>query len=79
MEKAFGLKIPREELFPAENIITNKDYVSNGKLTHLGIEELRKRMPHTDFTSFVDDPSISKIGDLFTVDVLVNFVESKLK
>jgi acyl carrier protein len=79
MEKAFGLKIPREELFPAENIITNKDYVSNGKLTHLGIEELRKRMPHTDFSSFVDDPSISKIGDLFTVDVLVNFVADKLK
>jgi len=79
MEKAFGLKIPREELFPAENIITNKDYVSNGKLTHLGIEELRKRMPHTDFTAFVDDPSISKIGDLFTVDVLVNFVADKLK
>ncbi|HAL45395.1 MAG: acyl carrier protein [Planctomycetes bacterium GWF2_42_9] len=79
MEKAFGLKIPREELFPAENIITNKDYISNGKLTHLGIEELRKRMPHTDFNAFVDDPSISKIGDLFTVDVLVNFVEGKLK
>jgi len=79
MEKAFSLKIPREELFPAENIITNKDYVSNGKLTHLGIEELRKSMPHTDFTDFVDDPSISKIGDLFTVDVLVNFVEGKLK
>ncbi len=79
MEKAFSLKIPREELFPAENIITNKDYISNGKLTHLGIEELRKRMPHTDFTAFIDDPSISKIGDLFTVDVLINFVESKLK
>jgi acyl carrier protein len=79
MEKAFGLKIPREELFPAENIITNKDYVSNGKLTHLGIEELRKRMPHTDFSAFVDDPSISKIGNLFTVDVLVNFVADKLK
>jgi acyl carrier protein len=79
MEKAFNLKIPREELFPAENIITNKDYVSNGKLTHLGIEEMRKRMPHTDFTEFVDDPSISKIGDLFTVDVLVNFVADKLK
>ncbi|MEN6385501.1 MAG: acyl carrier protein [Phycisphaerales bacterium] len=79
MEKAFNLKIPREELFPAENIITNKEFVNNGKLTHQGIEELRKRMPNTDFTAFVDDPSISKIGDLFTVDVLVNFVESKLK
>jgi len=78
MEKAFGVKIPREELFPAENLITNKDYISNGKLTHLGIEELRKRMPHTDFTDFIDDPSISKIGDLFTVNVLVNFVDGKL-
>jgi acyl carrier protein len=79
MEKAFNLKIPREELFPAENLITNKDYVNNGKHTHQGIEELRKRMPHTDFSKFVEDPSISKIGDLFTVDVLVNFVEGKLK
>ena len=25
MEKAFGIKIPREELFPAENILTNTE------------------------------------------------------
>lgn len=78
MEKAFGIKIPREELFPAESLVTNKDFVSNGKLTHQGIEELRKRMPHTDFTAFVEDPSVNKIGDLFTVDALVNFVDGKL-
>ena len=79
MEKAFGIKIPREELFPAESLISsNKDYISNGKLTHLGIEELRKRMPNTDFSEFVEDPSVNKIGDLFTVEVLVNFVDSKL-
>lgn len=78
MEKAFGIKIPREELFPAENILSNKEYISNGKLTPKGLEELKKRMPHTDLSEFAADPNINKIGDLFTVDVLVNFVDSKL-
>jgi acyl carrier protein len=78
MEKAFGIKIPREELFPAENVLSNKEYISNGKLTSKGLEELKKRMPHTDFSEFANDPNVNKIGDLFTVDVLVNYVDSKL-
>ena len=78
MEKAFGIKIPREELFPAENVLSNKEYISNGKLTSKGLEELKKRMPHTDFSEFANDPDVNKIGDLFTVDVLVNYVDSKL-
>jgi acyl carrier protein len=78
MEKAFGIKIPREELFPAESILTNSEYVSNGKLTQKGLEELKKRMPHTDLSEFAGDPNVNKIGDLFTVEVLVNFVDSKL-
>lgn len=78
MEKAFGIKIPREELFPAENLLSNKEYISNGKLTPKGLEELKKRMPHTDFSEFANDPNVNKIGDLFTVDALVNYVDSKL-
>jgi acyl carrier protein len=78
MEKAFGIKIPREELFPAENLLSNKDYISNGKLTQKGLEELKKRMPHTDLSEFANDPNVNKIGDLFTVDVLVNYVDAKL-
>jgi acyl carrier protein len=78
MEKAFGIKIPREELFPAENLLSNKEYISNGKLTPKGLEELKKRMPHADISEFAADPNINKIGDLFTVDVLVNYVDSKL-
>ena len=30
LEKAFGIKIPREELFPAENLTSNGEYVSDG-------------------------------------------------
>ncbi len=78
MEKAFGIKIPREELFPAESLLTNSEYVNNGKLTPKGLAELKKRMPHTDLSEFADDPNVNKIGDLFTVDVLVNYVDSKL-
>ncbi len=78
MEKAFGIKIPREELFPAENLLSSKEYVNNGKLTPKGLEELKKRMPHADLSEFAADPNVNKIGDLFTVDVLVNFVDSKL-
>jgi acyl carrier protein len=78
LEKAFGIKIPREELFPAENLMNNPDFVQNGKLTEKGLAELREKMPHTDITAFVDDPDINKLGDLFTVNAIVNYVEGKL-
>ena len=78
LEKAFGIKIPREELFPAETLMNNADLVSNGKLTEKGLAELKAAMPHTDLTSFENDPDINKLGDLFTVNSIVNFVEMKL-
>jgi acyl carrier protein len=78
LEKTFGIKIPREELFPAENLMNNSEFVQNGKLTEKGLSELREKMPHTDISGFVDDPDINKLGDLFTVDAIVNYVEGKL-
>jgi acyl carrier protein len=77
LEKAFGIKIPREELFPAENLMNNSEFVANGKLTEKGLTELRNSMPHTDLSSFEKDPDINKLGDLFTVNSVVNFVEMK--
>jgi acyl carrier protein len=78
LEKVFGIKIPREELFPIENMMTNPDFVSNGKLTAKGLAEMRIRMPHTDLASFEDDPDINKLGDLFTVNSIVNYIDGKL-
>ena len=78
LEKAFGIKIPREELFPAENLMTNPEFVNNGKLTETGLTELKNKMPHTDFTAFENDPDINKLGNLFTVNSIVNYVETKL-
>jgi len=78
LEKAFEIKIPREELFPAESLMNNSDYIKNGKLTEKGLNELRSKMPHTDLTVFESDPDINKLGDLFTVGAIVNFVEMNL-
>ena len=78
LEKAFAIKIPREELFPAESLMNNPVFVNNGKLTEVGLAELKSKMPHTDLAAFENDPDINKLGDLFTVDVIVNFVEAKL-
>ena len=79
LEKAFGVKIPREELFPAEGLMNNPEFVHNGKLTEKGLTELRNKIPHTEFSAFEQDPDINKLGDLFTVDTIVNYVESKLE
>ncbi len=78
LEKSFGIKMPREELFPAENVLSNPEFISGGKLTEAGLGELKEKMPHTDFTSFEADPDVNKMADLFTVDSVVNFVELKL-
>ena len=79
LEKAFEIKIAREELFPVESLMNNPEFVNNGKLTETGLEEIKTKMPHTDFSTFENDPDINKLGDLFTVNSVVNFVDLKLK
>ena len=78
LEKTFEMKILREELFPAESLMNNPEFVKNGKLTETGLSELRNKMPYTDFSEFEKDPDINKLGDLFTVDIIVSYIDSKL-
>jgi acyl carrier protein len=78
LEKSFSIKIPREELFPAESVMSNPEFVSGGKLTEKGLAELKAKMPHTDLADFQDNPDVNKIADLFTVDSVVNFIQTKL-
>lgn len=78
LEKAFGMKVPREELFPVEGLLNSADLVSNGKLTEKGLAELRVRVPHTDLTEFEKNPDINKLADLFTVNAIVNYVATRL-
>lgn len=78
LEKTFNIKVPREELFPAESVLNNPEFVSSGKLTPKGLAELKARMPHTDLTEFEKDPDVNKIADLFNVGAIVNFLQARL-
>jgi acyl carrier protein len=77
LERNFGIKIPRGELFP-ENVVSDPEMIKDGKLTTKGIEELKARMPYADLATFSENPEVDKIGDLYTVDMLVQYVASKL-
>ena len=74
-EKPF--KIEQGELFP-ENLMSDESLVQDGKVTDKGIQLLKERMPHVDFSLFDQDRSIDKISEVFTVKSLVDFVERKL-
>ena len=78
LEKAFGIKIPRGEMIP-ENLANNPEVVQNGVVTPAGIAELKKRMPHSDFSEFEKDPKLDNMSKLFTVNAIVNYVEGKLQ
>ena len=78
LEKQFGVKIPREELFPESIFQGDATFVSNGKVTPTGLAELEKQMPYADLTEFKKDPRLDKVEDLFTVELLVRYLESRL-
>ena len=75
LEKNFNIKIPRGDLFP-ENILSDPKFVSNGKVTAEGMKEMRLRMPWANFDQVEENPSVQ---DLFTVDMIVNYVTTKLE
>lgn len=77
IEQAFDFKIEQGELFP-ENVTQDPDFVKDGMVTDKGLTMLRERLPHIDFSKLDDDPQITRVAQVFTVDALVNFCERKL-
>src|SRR5215813_5495774 len=65
LEREFGIKIPRGELFPEAIFQGDPDFVKDGKVTDKGLAELRQRMPFADLSRFEKNPEVSNIGDLF--------------
>jgi acyl carrier protein len=77
LEKSFDIEIPRSELFP-EDVLTNAEYVQDGKVTGDGVAELKKRMPFADLSKFEANPVVQEFGNLLTVSDLCRYVESKV-
>jgi acyl carrier protein len=78
LEREFGIKIPRGELFPESIFQGDPEFVQDGKVTPRGLEELRQRMPFADLSGFEKDPEVSHLSDLFTVDLITRYIEGKL-
>jgi len=82
LEKTFStddkpFKIEPGELFP-DNLLENPDWVQDGKLTDAGMEMLKERMPHVDFSTFDQDRNVEKVAATITVDSVVAFIGRKL-
>src|ERR1700756_1779113 len=52
LEREFGIKIPRGELFPESIFQGDPELVESGKVTDKGMEELRSKMPFADLSRF---------------------------
>lgn len=81
LEREFGIKIPRGELFPESIFQGDPSLVQNGKVTPTGLAELRAKMPFADpaeIEKFAADPKLDKMGDLFTVNLIVRYIQSKV-
>jgi acyl carrier protein len=78
LEREFGIKIPRGELFPESIFQGDPEFVQNGKVTDKGIAELRARMPFADLSDFEKNPEVGHISDLFTVELITRYIEGKL-
>jgi acyl carrier protein len=79
LEREFGIKIPRGELFPESIFQGDPELVQNGRVTEKGLLELRTRMPFADLAQFEKDPELSHLSDLFTVDLITRYIQGKLK
>ncbi len=78
LEKAFDIKIPRGELFP-EDVLTNAEYIQDGKVTDAGLAELRRRMPFANLDDFAKNPVVQDFGNVLTVADMCRFVETKVE
>src|SRR3974390_3128320 len=75
LEREFGIKIPRNELFPESIFQGDPEFFPNGKVPPKGPDELRQKMPFADLAKFEKNPDLTAISDLFTVDMITKYIE----
>jgi acyl carrier protein len=78
LEREFSIRIPRGELFPESIFEGDPDFVREGRVTDLGMVELRSRMPFADLTAVDEDRRLAAVSDLFTVGLVTRYTAWKL-
>ena len=79
LEREFGIKIPRGELFPESIFQGDPELIQDGKVTNKGLDELRTKMPFADLTKFEENPEVGNLSNLFTVDLITRYIQGKLE
>ena len=79
LERQFVIKIPRGELFPEEVLVDSSALLRDGHLTDEGLGALRSRMPFADLRKLERERRLSKLDDLFTVELLERYITWKLE
>src|SRR4026208_1430373 len=59
LEREFNIKIPRGELFPESIFQGDPEFVQDGRVTEMGLAELKARMPFADMDQFEQNPEVS--------------------
>ena len=79
LEKDFGIKIPKGEMMP-ENLQNDPNLVKDGSLTPAGLDFIASKMPHAsdEIAVLRADPKFDNLSKLFTVNAIVNYVQSKV-
>src|SRR5215475_676865 len=62
LEREFGIKIPRGELFPESIFQGDPEFVQDGRVTEKGLAELAARIPFADLAGFASDRRLSAIS-----------------
>jgi acyl carrier protein len=78
LEREFGIRIPRDELFPESIFQGDPEFVQDGVITARGLQELRERMPFADLGRLEHDRRVSAVPELFTVGMVSRYVAWKL-
>jgi acyl carrier protein len=80
LEREFGIKIPRDELFPETVFRENPEYIKDGKITDEGVKRLREALPYAnDFENVEEKRTVDSVKELFTVGLIYNYIDWKLK
>lgn len=80
LEREFGVKIPRDELFPETVFRENPEYIKDGTITDEGINKLREALPYAnEFENVEEKRTVDSVKQLFTVGLIYNYIDWKLR
>ena len=77
LERAFDIKIPSGELFPA-NLLNEERFVREGYVTQEGLKVLREKLPFLKLGEFEKDPKVSSLAEHFNVQMVLDYIRDRM-